>query len=252
MLKLRDITVGYGGKTAIDGLSADFEPGNVYAVLGKNGCGKSTLLKACADILTPKSGEILLNGKNLREFNPLQRARTISYLSQHRNTPNISVERLVMHGRHPHMSNLKQASDTDRQKIDEVMRLMSVDGFKHEPLGALSGGERQRVYIAMLLAQDTPVMLLDEPTTYMDIARQLSFLEYMRELKRGGKLIIAVLHDITHALDISDKILLMDDGKIIKSGAPDEILNSGALESVFGIKVEAHSQDGHVSYCIRL
>ena len=244
MLRLENISAGYGSKIVIKDTSLQFEPGKIYAILGKNGCGKSTLLKTCADMLPPASGEIFLGEKNLKDYQPLERARQISYLSQHRNTPNISVERLLIHGRHPHMSHLKQMRKEDWEKLEEVIDLMEISHFRHKALSELSGGERQRVYLAMLLAQDTPIMLLDEPTTYMDIAYQLSFLELIKKLKTQGKCIILVLHDLNQAMQIADQVVLMENGTVFMQGTPDEIIRQQGLEQVFQIALSTHQQCG--------
>lgn len=243
MLKLEHITAGYGKKMIIKNISLEFFPGQIYTIVGKNGCGKSTLLKTCADMLSPSSGKIVLQNRPMTDYQPLERAREISYLSQHRNTPNITVERLLMHGRHPHMSHLKQMRQVDWDKLEQVLEQMDIRAFRHHSLSALSGGERQRVYLAMLLAQDAPIMLLDEPTTYMDIAYQLSFLEMMKQLKTQGKTIIMVLHDLNQALQVSDQMIVMDDGSIIAQGIPGKIISSDTLQQVFHIGIGSYGEN---------
>lgn len=244
MLELKQISAGYGSKTVIENFSYSFEAGKIYTILGKNGCGKSTLLKTCAAMLPISSGQILLHQKPLNEYPPLERAREISYLSQHRNTPSITVERLLMHGRHPHMSHLKKMRPNDWKKIEEVMEIMEISHFRHTHLSALSGGERQRVYVAMLLAQDTPIILLDEPTIYMDIAYQLDFLEQAKKLKAAGKTLIMVLHDLNHALQLSDEVILMENGTLVTNGTPEAIISSNALMQVFGVELQTLQQNG--------
>lgn len=250
MLQLENISAGYGKKTILHNISLQFHPGQIYTILGKNGCGKSTLLKTCADMLVPSQGDILLQGKNLKEYQPIERARLLSYLSQHRNTPNITVERLLMHGRHPHMSHLKQMRKEDWDKLEEVMALMDITEFRHHSLTSLSGGERQRVYLAMLLAQDTPIVLLDEPTTYMDISYQLSFLQLAEQLRAQGKLVILVLHDINHALEISDQIIMMEQGQIVMQGTPQDIIDNNAIQQVFQIAIHTYENEGHTYFRI--
>ena len=252
MLRLEKISAGYGSMIIIKDISLQFEPGKIYAILGKNGCGKSTLLKTCADMLTPECGDIFLNAKNLKGYQPIERARQISYLSQHRNTPNISVERLLMHGRHPHMSHLKQMRKEDWDKLEEVIELMEISEFRHHALSELSGGERQRVYLAMLLAQDTPVMLLDEPTTYMDIAYQLSFLELIKNLKARRKCIILVLHDLNQAMQVADQIVLMENGKIFMQGTPAEIIDQHGLEQVFQVQLATYEKGENIMFHMTL
>ena len=252
MLKLEGISAGYGKQAVLENVSLDFSSGKIYGILGKNGCGKSTLLKACADMIPVSSGNIILKGKNLTEYQPLERARLISYLSQHRNTPNITVERLLIHGRHPYMTHLKQMRQEDRDMLEHVMDLMEIREFRDHTLGTLSGGERQRVYLAMLLAQDTPVVLLDEPTTYMDIAYQLQFLQLVQTLKEQGKLVVMVLHDINQTMRISDQIVLMDKGKIVMQDTPKEVLRSQKLQQVFGICITPCGEAGRELLDLRL
>lgn len=248
MLSLQEVTAGYGKKNVINGITAEFKAARAYVLIGKNGCGKSTILKLCADILPIYSGRISLNGKDLREYTPTERARTISYMAQYRNTPHITVYRLMTHARHPYMSARGKLGKDDICAINAALETMQITEFKDTPLASLSGGERQRVYAAMLLAQDTPILLLDEPTTYMDISYQLAFLSHIPHLTKSGKLIITVLHDINAALGCGDEILVMEDGCVIKSGTPQEIVRSGVLSQVFDIKIEEFCRDGRTFY----
>lgn len=238
MLELKDLSAGYQQHAVIRNIELAFEPGNIHTIIGKNGCGKSTLLKCCSGMISPHSGTILLDGKYLTQIEHTERARLISYLSQSRNTPGITVERLVMHGRFPHLGYPKKLQANDWEQIDRCLHLMQLDAFREKSLADLSGGERQRVYLAMLLAQDTPIVLLDEPTTYMDIEYQLSFLELLSELKRSGKTIVMVLHDLEQALHYSDRIIVMDQGTIVQDGSPNEILEEGTLSKVFHVHME--------------
>ena len=251
MLQLENVSAGYGKKQVLKDISLEFLPGQIYTIIGKNGCGKSTLLKVCADMIPVSQGEIFLQEKNLNQYQSIERARLISYLSQHRNTPNITVERLLTHGRHPHMSNLKQMRQEDWDVVEQVMELMEITEFRHQSLANLSGGERQRVYLAMLLVQDTPIVLLDEPTTYMDIAYQLKFLEFVETLKKQGKTVIMVLHELNHALRISDQVILMDQGQIRIQETPKKVLESGLIQQVFGVVIAACG-DEHSVFDIHL
>ena len=238
MLELMNLSAGYDRQDMIRDISLSFQPGRLYTIVGRNGCGKSTLLKACAGLLPAHGGSILLDGKELSSYAPMERACRISYLSQSRNTPGITVERLVEHGRYPRLSSPRRLSLEDRQAVENALERMQLEPLRHKNLHDLSGGERQRVYIAMLLAQDAPVLLLDEPTTYMDIEHQLSLLELLRDMKPEGKTIIMVLHDLQQAMKISDEIIVMDDGRIAAASAPNDILSSGILERVFRVRIE--------------
>ena len=238
MLELNNLSVGYDGRYVIRNVDLSFEPGNIYTIIGKNGSGKSTLLKSCSGLLTPKVGSVLLDGKELSKYPANQRAQKISYLSQSTNTPNITVKRLLAHARFPHLSYPKKLRQEDINIIYRALGDMKAACFIHDSLRELSGGERQRVYLAMQLAQDTPILLLDEPTTYLDIEYQLSLMELLQKLKAQGKTIIMVLHDLEQALKYSDQIIAIDAGKEIYTGTPDEILAGGILRKVFHVDVQ--------------
>lgn len=238
MLELKNLSVGYGGRVCLENVNLSFQPCMIHTIVGRNGCGKSTLLKTCCGLLPPGSGSILLDEKNLWKYPSTERAKSISYLSQSRNTPNITVERLMAHARFPYLSYPKKLRQQDRDVISRAMEAMRVSQFADTSLCELSGGERQRVYLAMLLAQDTPVVLLDEPTTYLDIEYQLSLMELLIRLKNEGKTIIMVLHDLHQALTYSDRIIAIDENKQIHTGTPDEMLRSGILSKVFHVDIQ--------------
>lgn len=246
MLELKNLSVGYDGRYVIRNVDLSFEPGMIYTIVGKNGSGKSTLLKSCSGLLAPKVGSVLLDGKELSKYPANQRAQKVSYLSQSTNTPNITVERLLAHARFPHLSYPKKLRQEDISIIYRALGDMKASCFVHDSLRELSGGERQRVYLAMQLAQDTPILLLDEPTTYLDIEYQLSLMELLQKLKAQGKTIIMVLHDLEQALKYSDQIIAIDAGKEIYTGTPDEILADGILKKVFHVDVQRSD------YCFEL
>ena len=237
MLELKHITLGYAGKTVLSNVSCSFEPGMIHTIIGKNGCGKSTLLKCCAGLLPPKVGTVLLHGKELSQHSSERRAQNISYLSQDRNTPNITVERLLAHSRFPHLSYPKKLRPEDREIIRQSLALMQAEQFASCSLRELSGGERQRIYLAMQLAQDTPILLLDEPTTYLDIEYQLLLMEVLTDLKKKGRTIIMVLHDLEQALRYSDRLIAVHTDKRITSGTPEVILENGTLRQIFHVDV---------------
>lgn len=238
MLTLNHLSAGYHDRTVLSDISLSFEPDRIYTVVGKNGCGKSTLLKTCAGLISPSSGELLLDGKELARYTPTERARNISYLSQSHQIPNITVERLIAHGRFPYLGYPQTLKKDDWDMVDRAVNLMQLDELRHQNLTPLSGGECQRVYLAMQLAQDTPILLLDEPNTYMDIEYQLHFLELLNRLKQSGKTVVMVLHDLEQALHYSDQIAVMDAGRIVQIGSPDEVMNSGILTEVFHVQME--------------
>ena len=238
MLELKNLSVGYDGRYVIRNVNLSFEPGMIYTIVGKNGSGKSTMLKACSGLLTPKVGSVLLDGKELSKYPSNQRAQLVSYLSQVNSVPNITVERLLAHARFPHLSYPKKLRQEDVSIIYKALGEMRASCFVHDSLRELSGGERQRVYLAMQLAQDTDILLLDEPTTYLDIEYQLSLMELLQKLKAQGKTIIMVLHDLQQALKYSDRIIAIDAGKEIYTGTPEEMLSKGILKKVFHVDVQ--------------
>ena len=246
MLELKNLSVGYDGRYVIRNVNLTFEPGMIYTIIGKNGSGKSTLLKSCSGLLTPKEGSVLLDGKELSKYPSNGRAQKVSYLSQSTTTPNITVERLLTHARFPHLSYPKKLRHEDTSIIYKALGEMKAVCFAHDCLRELSGGERQRVYLAMQLAQDTEVLLLDEPTTYLDIEYQLSLMELLQKLKTQGKTVIMVLHDLEQALKYSDHIIAIDAGKEIYTGTPEEILKNGILKKVFHVDVKPSE------YCFEL
>ena len=237
MLELKQVTLGYAGKTVLPNVNYSFDPGMIHTVIGKNGCGKSTLLKCCAGLLPPTAGTVMLNGKELSRYPSELRAQNISYLSQDRNTPNITVERLLAHSRFPHLSYPKKLRPEDREIIRQSLTLMQAEQFASCSLRELSGGERQRIYLAMQLAQDTPILLLDEPTTYLDIESQLLLMEVLTDLKKKGRTIIMVLHDLEQALRYSDRLIAVHTDKKITSGTPEVILENGMLRRIIHVDV---------------
>ncbi len=238
MLELKNLSVGYDHRYVIRDVNLSFERGMIYTIIGKNGSGKSTLLKSCSGLLLPKVGSVLLDGKELSAYPANKRAQKVSYLSQSTSIPNITVERLMAHARFPHLSYPKKLRQEDVSIIYTALGEMKAACFVHSSLRELSGGERQRVYLAMQLAQNTDILLLDEPTTYLDIEYQLSLMELLQKLKAQGKTIIMVLHDLQQTLKYSDRIIAIDAGKEIYTGTPEEILKNGILRKVFHVNVQ--------------
>lgn len=237
MLTLNHLSAGYGETPVLQDVSISLEPGKIYLLLGKNGCGKSTLLKACAGLLPGMSGEIMVAGRPLFSLPPKERARKIAYFAQHHNSTGLTAERLVLHGRHPYQSSPGKIAAADWQAVEQAMEQMQIASLRSKRLDTLSGGQQQRVYLAMLLAQNTPVLLLDEPTTYMDIQHQILFLEHLCRLRDEGRTILLVLHDLHLALRYGDWLFLLEEGRIIHEGSPHALTASGALSQTFGISV---------------
>lgn len=236
-LRADRLRLGYRGRTISADLSADIPDGSFTVIIGPNACGKSTLLRALARLLTPDSGTVLLDGKAISSYPAKEVARRIGLLPQTSTAPDgIRVADLVARGRYPHQSLLRQWSQGDADAVATAMAATGVTELSARSVDELSGGQRQRVWIAMVLAQDTPVILLDEPTTYLDIAHQIQLLELCRTLNReSGRTVVAVLHDLNHAFRYADHLIAMRDGQIRAAGPPGEIVTAELVRSVFDL-----------------
>ena len=237
MIELENLCTGYGSRQVLFDVCANIERGQLISIIGPNACGKSTLLKSVAGIIPLWSGEVTADGEALVDMRRGDVAKRIAYLAQGRSTPDMTVGQMVLHGRFPHLSYPRVYGEKDRRIAREAMEKVGVIGARDVAMSALSGGMRQNAYIAMALAQDTDYILLDEPTTYLDIAHQLELMRTLRALAQNGKGIVAVMHDIPLALGYSDKILALDGGKIVAAGTPDEVWSSGILERIFGVRI---------------
>ena len=236
MLEIQNLTAGYPGKPVLDSVSMTIPEGAVTVIAGPNGCGKSTLLKALAGILPPK-GEIRLDGQPLVGLPSRELAQKIAYLPQNRQTPEITAQRLVLHGRFPYLSYPRRYRAEDFRIAREAMERMGVGELAERPLSTLSGGQRQKVYIAMALAQDTPVILLDEPNTFLDISHQMQMMAQARLLADGGKTVVLVLHDLVMAMETADCLAVMQDGRVVTQGSAEKVFASGTLGQAFGVEV---------------
>ena len=228
MLELRNITAGYGETMILRNISLDFPRGTVTAVLGPNGCGKSTLLKAAAGLLPLAAGEISA---------PRPRAQHVAYLPQSRRLPEMTVRQLVLQGRYPWLGWPRRYGERDLALAEGAMERLGVAEYAHRPLSELSGGTRQRCYLAMTLAQDPEVFLLDEPTSFLDPAHQLRLLSLCGELAAEGRAVAVVLHDLPLALRYADRAAVMKDGRLLAVDSPERLLERGILEQVFGVKI---------------
>jgi len=237
MVEIQHLFAGYGQGDVLQDLDLRFPRGRITAILGPNGCGKSTLLKALIG-LTPKvRGQILVDGLDLATLDTREIARKIAYLPQNSRTPDMTARQLVLHGRFPYLSYPRRYRESDRLAAQKAMETLGIQDLADRPLAQLSGGTRQKCRIAMALAQDAPVILMDEPLSFLDISHQLSLLELAQDLAHQGKTPVLVLHDLSLALRYADQVILMAEGRIFQTGTPEEILESGALEQIFGVKV---------------
>lgn len=250
MLDCVNLSTGYGKRTISEQINLSVEEGELFALIGPNGCGKTTLLKTMVGLLPPIGGSVALNGSDLTTVPPRVLARQRAYLPQLREVPDISVEALVGHGRFPYLGFSRQMTAHDRSQLEIAMELTGVSQWRHQPISTLSGGQRQRVYLAMTVAQDTPLLLWDEPATYLDVNNRLELMDLARRLNAAGKTIVMTLHDLSDALTLSHRVCLMDrQGAIAAFGAPDEVYASGALDRVFGVQSERVTvRSGQISY----
>ena len=248
MLELQQVCSGYGGETRLFDITLPIPEQSILAVIGPNGCGKSTLLRSISGMQRLYSGEVLLDGISLHSIRRSELAKQISYLPQSRNIPSISVNSMVLHGRFPYMGYPRRYSLEDKRIAEQAMQCTGVLSLCDKEMAQLSGGEQQKVYIAMLLAQNTGTVLLDEPTTYLDIQHQLEIMGLIQQMRVEGKSVVMVLHDLNLALTYSDKVAVLQDGCLIACDEPQEIYHSGVLGDVFGVKVTAQKINNKVQY----
>jgi ABC-type cobalamin/Fe3+-siderophores transport system ATPase subunit len=236
-LYAENVTIGYDKRVISENLSVEIPDGKFTVIVGPNACGKSTLLRALSRLLKPEAGTVLLDGKAISSYPAKEVARRLGLLPQTSIAPDgISVADLVARGRYPHQKLIKQWSRDDEAAVVFAMNATGVTELSGRLVDELSGGQRQRVWVAMVLAQQTPLMLLDEPTTFLDIAHQIDLLELCSQLNREqGNTMVAVLHDLNHACRYADHIIAMKDGEVVTSGRPAEVITAELVESVFGL-----------------
>lgn len=247
-LEACDITVSYSGRHVVRELSFRVPAGCFTAMLGPNGCGKSTLLRALAGLHPPETGRVLLDGHPLGRLSRRQLARRLSMLPQAPRAPeDITVRDLVEQGRYPHRALFDRWSKADEDACGEALALTGLSDLSTRPLAALSGGQRQRAWIAMTLAQSADILLLDEPTTYLDLAHQLELLELVRLLVRErGKTVLAVLHDVNQATQFADMLVMLKEGRILHMGRAHDVMSAATMREVFSVEglVTTHPLDG--------
>ena len=237
VLQSQKLSLGYGDKTIINNIDLDIPEGKITTLIGANGCGKSTLLRSMARLLKPKSGCVLLDGREVFTSSTKEIAKRLAILPQGPVAPEgMSVMQLVRQGRYPHQSWLKQWSEEDERCVMEALAATNMSEFAERTVDSLSGGQRQRAWIAMTLAQNTPVILLDEPTTYLDMSHQVEILDLLFDLNRNsGRTVVMVLHDMNLASRYSDNIVAVKDGEIYASGEPETVMTTELVEQVFGL-----------------
>ncbi|GHU63786.1 iron-dicitrate ABC transporter ATP-binding protein [Clostridia bacterium] len=248
MIECKNLFGGYALAKILQDVSLTFSDAQLTVIVGPNGCGKSTLLKLCSKQLPFAKGEVNVDRESLSALSRKQLSQKIALLPQSRPIPDITVGALVLHGRFPWLNYPRIYCLEDKQIAENAMKKMGIFSQRQQLLSHLSGGQRQKVYLAMLLAQDTKNILLDEPTTYLDIVHQLELLEFLKECKREGKTVVVVLHDLRMALENAEQVVVMKGGRVLVAGTAEEVEHSGAIEKAFGVEVLRREQ---VGFCLR-
>lgn len=248
MIEVRKATAGYGKEEVLRQVDLTVPKGRITTVIGSNGSGKSTLLRAILGFLPLSGGEIRIEGLPAGELSRRELAKKIAYLPQGKSIPDISAERMVLHGRFPYLEYPRRYREQDFCAARESMEQMGIRELVGKQMSQLSGGMRQKVYLAMALAQQAPVIVMDEPTTYLDIGQQFRFEKMVRRLSEEGKTILLVLHDILLALRLSDRMGALENGRMIGTGTPSEILASGVLEEMYGVAVKEVATEKGIQY----
>lgn len=236
-LAATDLTIGYDRRVISEGLSVAIPDGSFTVIVGANASGKSTLLRALARLLTPAAGTVRLDERSLSDYPPKELARAVGLLPQTSLAPDgITVVDLVARGRYPHQGFLRQWSPQDEAAVTAAMDATGTTDLSGRLVSELSGGQRQRVWIAMSLAQETPILLLDEPTTFLDIAHQIELMELLTDLNAQGRTLVAVLHDLNQAARYGSHLIAVKDGRVVAEGAPADIVTAEMVEEVFGLR----------------
>ena len=239
-LRAEGLHLGYDGRPVVTGLDLAVPPGRVTAIVGANACGKSTLLRALARLLAPREGAVRLDGRALHSIPTRELAQQLGILPQSPVAPEgLTVIDLVNRGRSPHQTWWRQWTKADEQAVHDALEATGTTDLADRAVDELSGGQRQRAWIAMAVAQGTPVLLLDEPTTYLDLAHQIDVLDLVTDLnRREGRTVVMVLHDLNQACRYADHVIAMKAGRIVAEGAPEDVITATTVEDVFGLRCQ--------------
>ena len=248
MIAFEQISLDYGRVRALHAITARLRLGQLTCLVGPNGSGKSTLIKVAAGILHPSAGRVLIDGRPVSGMTGRERAQMTAYLPQTRPVPEMDVLTMIRHGRFPYLGISKVLSPRDHAAVEEAVRLTGIEPLLDRPLSALSGGQRQRVYVAMAIAQDSQVLLLDEPASHLDLIYQLELLSILKTLRERGKTVVMAAHDLPQAFTFSDRVLLIDQGQMVMEDTPEAVVQSGCLQKVFGHSLHALPADSGMLY----
>ena len=246
LMEVKHVSFSYGKNTILSDLSFAVKEGNITTVMGANGCGKSTLFSLMTKNQTPGKGKILLEGKNIANLRFIDFAKRVSIVHQYNSAADdITVERLVSYGRTPYQKMLGTRTKEAEELVERAMEVTGILPYRDREIAALSGGQRQRVWIAMALAQNTKILFLDEPTTYLDIRYQLEILELVKKLNREyGITILMVLHEINQAITYSDEVIGLKDGSIVMQGKPQEVITAESMKELYGVSLKVVEVEG--------
>ena len=237
MIELKNIFSGYGAEQILEDICLNITPGKVTVIVGPNGCGKSTLLKAIVRLNPHSSGNISVDGTDISQISQQELAKKVTYMAQNRQIPGITAFQMTLHGRFPYLGYPRRYRQEDKRIAEESLQEMGILHLKNQSMSNMSGGQRQKVYLAMALAQNTPIVLMDEPTTFLDVGHQLQTMKQARKMAAAGKTVVMVLHDLTLAMQTADYIVLMDKGRILQVGTPEEVYTAHRLDQVLGISL---------------
>lgn len=245
ILTASGLHLGYGRTRIVDDVDAEFMPGALTVIVGPNGSGKSTLLRGLSGLLRPESGAVRIQGEDIREISPPRLARMRALLPQAPLPPEgLAVRELVARGRHPHRGVLAAWTAHDEAAVGGALEQVDLSDLADAPVESLSGGQRQRAWIALILAQEARVVLLDEPTTYLDMAHAVDVLAAVQRVARSERTVVAVLHDLTLAARFADRLIVMSGGKIVAVGSPRDVISAELLREVFGLCAQVVEIDG--------
>ena len=239
-ISTKNLNISYGNLDIVKDLNLDIPRGKITTIIGSNGCGKSTILKTIARIIQAKSGDIFVNNINIKEQSPKDLAKVMAVLPQSPQAPSgLTVEELISYGRFPHQKGFGKMRKEDEDIVTWALKSTGIEAFRERPMEALSGGQRQRAWIAMALAQQTEILILDEPTTYLDLAHQLEILNLLEELNRNqGTTIVMVIHELNNAARFADHMIGVKKGKVICQGTAHEVMTKENLKELFNIDAE--------------